>query len=164
MPLVTRKRIKHLARYFGVLAMALLVSYDLTLHPVLLFFLSPGFFLAYWFRVKGGVLTAWIPQTHAIDQFALFFPLTLIYFGLIGFQLKNLINERGKLRVISTFIFLAFLSYIHWTAFKELNRYLEGSTPAEGVNLLSPHLESLRRGPLEKVFDRLKLPEASPQK
>lgn len=128
MPLVTSKRIKHLARYFGLLAMLSLVTYYQTHFFYLLALLGPSFFLTSWLRSHSLPVIDWIPNEPFYNNFLLLLPVTVIYFGLVGFQLKNLINERGKIRILSILIFLGFLFYIHAVAFQELALYWEGSS------------------------------------
>lgn len=128
MPFVTSKRIKHLARYFGVAALACFASYQIGLFSHLfLLFLGPPFFLSAWLRMHGGAFVQWIPDSPFFNRFFLVLPLTLLYFGLAGFQLKNILNERGRLRLLSLILFLGFLLYLHYAAFQELSLYWEGS-------------------------------------
>ena len=129
MTTVTQKGIKHLARYFGVLALLILFGYRYTDSFYFMALLGPPYFLCYWLRVHGQFVTHWLPNEPFYNNFLLILPVTLIYFGLIGFQLKNLINERGKIRFLSTLALLAFLLYVHFLAFKELSLFWKGSAP-----------------------------------
>lgn len=123
------KRVHHLARYFGMLAFLCLFGYSfLGLAYPLLVLLGPPLFLTYLLRAHVGFLVGWIPNLPIVNQLFLFFPLTIIYFGLVGFQLKNIINERGKIRVVVLAVFVLFLIYIHSLAFKEISLYWEGSS------------------------------------
>lgn len=127
MPIVTRKRIKHLARYFGVLALLIYFGYYYTNSHYLLVLLGPIFFIAYWLKTQGVAFLAMLPNEPFFNNYFLLLPITIIYFGLVGFQFKNLINERGKIRLISILVFIAFLVYIHYLSFQELHLYWEGS-------------------------------------
>ena len=128
MPLDARKRVKHLARYFGVLAVFCFVGYKVTNALFFLFFLGPPFFLVYWLRTQAGLITEWLPNTPLFNNLFLFFPITVIYFGLVGFQTKNFLNERGLLRVLELAVLIVFLTYIHTLSFQEIALYWEGST------------------------------------
>lgn len=128
MPLITPKRIKHLARYFGILGILCLLGYWYTDYAYsFLVFLGPPFFLVYGLRTQAGVVTNLMPNEPLFNNFLLLLPATVIYFGLLGFQLKNIFNERGFIRKIVFLAFLAFLIYIHTMAFRELSLYWEGS-------------------------------------
>jgi len=129
MAIVSAHRIHHLARYFGVLALLTFSGYQFL--PDLSYFflplLGPPLYLTALLRGRLGFLEAAIPNNYFVNTFLLFFPLTVVYFGLIGFQIKNIINERGRLGLVMLIVFLAFLGYIHFLAFRELSLYWEGS-------------------------------------
>ncbi len=129
MPILTHRRIKHLARYFGVFAILCFASYKILNALFLLALLGPPLFLVYWLRTQGDVITRWIPNTPFFNDFFLFFPITILYFILVGFQLKNFLNERGLVRLFGLAALLAFLIYIHMVSFQEIALYWEGSTP-----------------------------------
>ena len=128
MSVVTPKRIKHLARYFGILAIICLLGYACTgfAYPFLVF-VGPPIFLTYWLRTQGGLLVQWLPNEPLVNHLFLFAPLTVVYFGLVGFQLKNILNERGIIRTLILIAFLGFLIYLHSLAFQELSLYWKGS-------------------------------------
>ena len=124
MPLVTPKRIHHLARYSGVLGLLAFLGYRFT--PYSDYFLSlvgPPIFVTYWLRVKGTVVTHFIPNEPLFNDYLFLLPLTVLYFGYIGFQLKNILNERGKFRSLLLLVFTVFLIYVHRAAFQELRLY-----------------------------------------
>lgn len=123
MPIVTSKKIKHLSRYFGIIGFLCLLGYGYS--PFSHFFLiaiGPAFYITYWFREYVGFLSSIIPNSPLFNNLLLLF-WTLIYFGLAGFQLKNILNERGKIRFLVLAAFLGFLAYIHYAAFQELSLY-----------------------------------------
>ena len=133
MPIVTSKKIKHLSRYFGILGFLCLLGYGYT--PLSRFFLiaiGPAFYITYWFRQYAGFLSSMIPNEPLFNNLLLLF-WTLIYFGLMGFQLKNILNERGKIRFLVLAAFFGFLFYIHYAAFKELDLYLAKEEPSSNV-------------------------------
>ena len=128
MEIQTAKRVHHLARHFGVLAIFCLFGYAYTgLSYLFLLFLEPPIFATYWLRTHAGLVFQFIPDEPILNNFFLLVPITIIYFGLVGFQLKNVLNERGKLRWIVLAAFVAFILYLHFTAFQELSLYWQGS-------------------------------------
>ena len=121
------KKIHHLARYFGVAAIICFIGYHMGLARFFLIFLGPPFYLTYLLRVRAGFLVQVIPNQPLFNNLFLFLPMTFIYFGLVGFQIKNILNETGKLRILILVAFLVFLCYIHFIAFHEISLYLAGS-------------------------------------
>lgn len=128
MQLVHPKRIKHLARYFCVLGAICIGGYSFGLAPIFLIFVAPPILLVYLLRTYAGVLVDWIPNNRFLYNLLLLFPITISYFGLIGFQLKNILNERGKIRFVIMLAFLFFLAYIHRLALQEISLYWAGSS------------------------------------
>lgn len=125
MPIISHKRIKHLARYFGIIGFICLAAYSFTrFGDYFLPLLSPPIFLSYWLRIYGRVVTSFIPNEPLYNNLFLIFPATIIYFGLVGFEIKNIINERGKIRLMIAAAFIAFLAYIHYLSYKEIRLYL----------------------------------------
>lgn len=126
--IVTANQIKHLARYFGILGLFCFLGYFYTgfSHP-LLTLLGPSFFLAYGLRTHAAFVTDLIPDTAFFNSFFLVFPVTIVYFGFAGFWLKNIINEKGRIRIFVMAVFFAFLIYIHYLAFQEISLYWAGS-------------------------------------
>ena len=159
MTIVTAKRIKHFSRYFGVLGLIAFVGYWFT--PYSYYFLpvlSPSFFLVYFLRHYGGTVTALLPNTPIFNKIFLLFPVTVLYFGLVGFHLKNILNERGKLRWIIMLAFLGFLGYMHFLAFQELGLYWKGSS-----RLGSPAAKSKSTYPSPRVNVPLGDNQSEPQ-
>ena len=125
---ISHKRVPHLSRYFGVFAFLLLMGYAFTgLSYEFLMFLAPPFCFVSWLRVHGGFLVGIVPNELFYNNVFLLIPITFIYFGLVGFELKNILNERGKLRAVFLLAFLVFLVYLHFTTFQEINLYWAGS-------------------------------------
>lgn len=134
MPIVTSKKIKHLSRYFGILGFLCLLGYAYTpFSRLFLMTIGPAFYITYWFRQYAGFLSSIIPNEPVFNNLLLLF-WTLIYFGLMGFQLKNILNEKGKMRFLILVAFFGFLIYIHYSAFKELDLYLARETPSSNVS------------------------------
>lgn len=149
MPIFHPKKIKHLARYFGVLGVLILVGYFYSsFSNYFLIILGPAFFLAYWLRTFGPVtmITSFIPNEPLYNNLLIIFT-TIVYFGLLGFQLKNILNERGKIRLVILLVFFGFLFHIHRLAFKELSLYL-GETGKPTARSSSTDFSSARNRPL----------------
>ena len=128
MAIVTPKGIKHLSRYFGVLGLLCFLGYWYTAYSYyFLAVLAPCFFLVYFLRHFGGTVSDLLPNNATSNKIFLLFPMVILYFGLLGFHLKNILNERGKIRWIIMLAFLGFLGYIHYLAFHELGLYWKGS-------------------------------------
>ena len=56
----------------------------------------------------------------ALNDYVFLGPITLIYFGFIGFLLKNLQKEHGFVRLISLGAFVLFVGYIHLRAWQSI--------------------------------------------
>ena len=136
------KRIKHLSRYVGILGLLFFLGYWYTDYSYnFLPILAPCFFLVYFLRHYGAAIMNFLPNEVVINKFALLLPLAIVYFSVIGFHIKNILNERGKLRVLILFAFIGFLGYIHYLAFQELNHYWQESNKsinASAVKLTDP--------------------------
>ena len=118
------KKIDHLTRYFLIGAIVVFVGY---IHQwqnnAFLLFVGPILYLAYGLRKFASSLVENFPSTEMINFYFFLLPLTFVYFGFVGFQIKKLCNERGVTRFVSLFAFLLFLAYIHYTAWKTLAGY-----------------------------------------
>ncbi len=121
---VTKKKIRHLARYFGLLGLISLIGYGIPFlsHPFLIF-MGPPFFLTVWLRTHVRFLSDLIPNEPFFNNLFLLFPVTILYFGFMGFQLKNIINETGRMRLFILAVFVGFLIYVHYLAFREISLY-----------------------------------------
>ena len=139
MPIISHKRIKHLARYFGIIGFVCLVAYSFTqFGDYFLPLLSPPIFLSYWLRIYGHIVISFIPNEPLSNNLFLILPITIIYFGLVGFEIKNIINEKGKIRLLIAAAFIAFLVYIHYLSYKEIRLYLVKPTAAAASTHLAP--------------------------
>jgi len=142
MSLFHPKRIKHLARHFGILGFLILLGYGYTPYSYyFLILLGPAFFLAYWLRTYGAAVTSYIPHEPLYNNLLILFT-TLVYFGLLGFQLKSILNERGKIRLLLLLVLFGFLFYIHRMSFQELSLYwsesgkpIVSSAPSPSANV-----------------------------
>lgn len=57
-------------------------------------------------------------------ELMLIFPLTLVYFGLAGFWIRQICREEGLLKYLILLAFIAFLAFLHWQAFEYLDSLL----------------------------------------
>lgn len=122
------KRIKHLSRYVGVLGVLFFTGYWYTDYShQFLWTLAPSFFLVYFLRQYGAIVLNFLPHEPMINKFFLLLPVSVVYFGAVGFHIKNILNERGKIRMLIFLAFMGFLGYIHYLAFQELDLYWQGS-------------------------------------
>ncbi len=62
-------------------------------------------------------------SAEAINDYVFLAPVTLIYFGLMGFILKNLQLERGGIKIISIMAFVLFIGFVHFVAWKAILAY-----------------------------------------
>lgn len=119
------KKIHHLIRYFIVLAAITFVGYIKQLNDnIFLFLMGPILYLAHALKSFISSNITSLPSTDLVNDYFFILPICLIYFGLIGFQLKQLWNERGKIRFVILVVFAAFIIYIHLNASKALAVYL----------------------------------------
>jgi hypothetical protein len=118
------KKIHHLIRYFLLIGIIVFVGY-IKQWPSDLFLLliGPSIYLAYLLKnlVAQNIWSP--PNVDTINYFAFLLPVTLLYFGLTGFLLKQLWNERGKVRFVSILALILFILYVHYTAWKNLSGY-----------------------------------------
>lgn len=116
-------QIHHLIRYFFVLGVISFVAYvKRWSDAVSLFIMGPPLYLSHGLKK---ILKDYVnlPDTQTINYYAFLLPITVIYFSLMGFQLKQLWNETGKIRFISLFALIAFIAYIHYKAWGNLSAY-----------------------------------------
>lgn len=120
------RKIDHLTRYFTALGILVFWGYLQRWNDkISLIFIGPPLYLAQGLKK---ILTSsfeQIPPSASLNHFGFLMPVTLFYFGLMGFLLKQLWNERGGIRNISITAFAAFLIYIHYTAWVNLFAYLQ---------------------------------------
>lgn len=119
------KKIHHLIRYFVFLAIGTFVGYVREINnDIFLIFVGPCVYLAQ--KVKGVLssLIGAVHLSHSMSLYVFLLPVMLVYYALIGFMLKQLWNERGKIRYISVTVLSGFLIYIHYLSWKNLMAYL----------------------------------------
>ena len=136
MAIVTPKRIKHLSRYFAGLGLVAFAGYWYTDYSYnFLLLVGPCFYIVYFLRHYGSVVLNLLPNEPTFNKIFLLFPVTVFYFGLVGYHLKNILNEQGKIRLLIVLAFLGFLGYIHHYAFRELSFYWKGSQKSMSLTL-----------------------------
>ena len=125
------KKINHLIRYFIPIGIIVFIGYlQHWRDDFFLIFIGPALYLAYHFK---NLILSFIsfPQSAVISQFGFVLPFCIFYYGFLGFQLKQLWNERGKTRFFSLLALTAFLIYIHYAAWINLSGFFAGPPPAE---------------------------------
>ena len=121
------KKIHHLIRYFLVFAAVIFIGYIKELQDdIFLLLIGPPLYIAHTLKsLINSIIT--LPNTETVNNYFFLLPVCLLYFGFIGFQLKQLWNERGKVRFVILFSFIGFIVYVHLTAAKSLAVYLTES-------------------------------------
>ena len=123
--LIKLPKIKHLSRYFLLIAIPLFFAYvnhwlDARL---LLSFLGPPIYLAEQLRLLTQSLLPVLEQTDNFRFYALLLPCSLFYYGLLGLLVKQLWNEKGLVRLLSLLALIGFVVYIHYRASNSLIGY-----------------------------------------
>jgi len=76
-------------------------------------------------------IESWLPfansSTPIQNELIFVLPLTLLYFGLIGYWLRQILREEGFLKYFLLLCFVAFLVIIHWQAVIYINTLLYGT-------------------------------------
>ncbi len=115
---------------FLVIGIAVFAGYQLSGGNVLLFTLiGPSIYFAHAIKhfaiITLGLSGLLQPASVSfVNDYIFLMPATILYFGVIGFQIQQLIKERGFIRHLSIFALLAFLGYLHYQAWVSLTGYL----------------------------------------
>jgi hypothetical protein len=118
-------KIHHLIRYFLVLAVVSTMGYiNHWQDNVFLFLVGPVLYLCVPLRNFVESIFGSIPFSQTINQFGFILPVLLVYYGLIGFQLKQLWNEQGLIRIVSLMALIGFLAYIHYKSWTNLTAFM----------------------------------------
>ena len=116
------QKLHHVVRYFLLLGIVVFAGYEQQWNRSVFLFLSgPSLYLAS--GLKKLMLPLAIHFSKSVHYFGLLLPITFLYFAFVGFLLKELWNERGFIRTLSLFCFIAFLIYIHIAAWQGLMGY-----------------------------------------
>ena len=137
---ISLKKIHHLIRYFVIIGIAVFVGYlKRWQDEVFLILIGPALYLAYTLKALIASLVA-LPESEGLNYFGFLMPFCVFYFGLLAFFLKQLWNERGKIRFISLFALIAFVLYMHYAAWGSLSAYFLPPEPPSPVSAsLHPH-------------------------
>ena len=60
-----------------------------------------------------------------MNDFGFLLPLSILYYTLIGFQIKQLWNESGVARTLTLITLVGFLIFIHVFAWKNISGYFQ---------------------------------------
>lgn len=119
------KKIHHLIRYFFILGIISFVGYIKNLHQDIFLALNgPCLYIAQSIFDMIGEKIRNLGASQDIKFYGFLLPVTLVYFTFIGFQLKQLWNERGIAKWIILFIFIVFILYAHFTAYSKISGFL----------------------------------------
>ena len=120
------RRIHHLIRYFLFFGILAFIAYSQRfLYPLALFFIGPSVYLAYNLKKIISEHIWSLPSSDTLNYYAFLLPISLVYFGLVGFQFKQLWNERGKVKTFGLIAFAGFLAYIHYLCWSDLLHYFQ---------------------------------------
>lgn len=62
------------------------------------------------------------------NELTLVLPLTLLYFGIVGFWISKIFTEEGFLKFLTLLAFLGFVVIIHWQALSYVQSILSAQT------------------------------------
>lgn len=88
---------------------------------VSLFFIGPIIYLA---AAVNGLLSQYIAISKDMQQYGLLLPACILYFGLIGFLIKQLLEEKGLIKILTFMTVIGFFIFIHFFAWSNLTDYL----------------------------------------
>jgi hypothetical protein len=88
-----------------------------------LIFIGPVLYLAFALERFLGPLAGITNRSQMMLDYFYLLPITAVYFGFIGFILKQLLQERGWVGMISLITFIGFVLYIHHEAWQRLTGY-----------------------------------------
>ncbi|MDP3921429.1 MAG: hypothetical protein Q8R76_11560 [Candidatus Omnitrophota bacterium] len=118
------KKIGHLTRYFALIGIIAFLLFWVGISSKLsLIVIGPVIYLAYWIKSFISSSLFKIPASERINDFVFLLPLVIVYFAFVGFQLKQLWNEKGAVRFLSLIALSVFLVFVHFTAWKNLTAF-----------------------------------------
>ena len=119
------KKIHHLIRYTLLIGVISYIIYVMHLVDAInLFMIGPAVHIAYQFKEFLLGFLPLLPSSQVVDDTVFLLPVTLFYFGFVGFLIKTLLNERGRIRTISIVALILFLIFIHLQSGLSLLTYL----------------------------------------
>jgi hypothetical protein len=101
-------------------------------NPLFVIILSPVLFAAHWLEGK----FSFFPLTPVLDELIFVLPVNLLYFGLVGYWLKRVSEERGIMKFLLLLIVIVFIGYLHWQAamgLREVFPFLEELDFSKGI-------------------------------
>jgi len=117
-------RFHHLVRYFVVFGIISFTGYVMEwVEKLFLLLCGPSLFVAYQVKAFVTKYLPQIPNTPTTDHYAFLMPIVVIYYGVMGFLIKQLWNEKGLMRTVSLLCFVGFIGYIHLTTWKYLKAF-----------------------------------------
>ncbi|MBN1689135.1 MAG: hypothetical protein JW893_08550 [Candidatus Omnitrophica bacterium] len=87
--------------------------------------MGPPIFLAYGIEKLFGPYVSVMTSRENLREYFYLLPLTITYYGLVGFFLKQLLQESGKVGLLSLLAFIGFVIYIHYQSWLNLTGYFE---------------------------------------
>ncbi len=126
-PFLPKSRIKapsRVIRYFVLLGILVFAGYMLQwIAESWLAFIGPPLFLANTLQRLSPPLSSLMEISEDIRNYAFVLPLTMFYYGLVGFLFKQLLSERSRVGILSLLVFSVFIAYVHYTAWDYLTDY-----------------------------------------
>ena len=118
------KKILHLVRYFVFIGIGAFIGYIRDIHDAFLVPMGPSIYLAYYLKKATSLVVGKMTFSQDMDFYIFLLPVSVLYWVIIGFQFKQLINEKGLIRIISLVGLIGFLIYIHFLSYKNLSAFL----------------------------------------
>ena len=123
-PQKRRRKIDHLIRYFVVIGIVVAAGYaNHWYDTVFLILAGPMLYLAAAVQDLLGTLLGPMNYSMPMNLYGFVMPIATLYYGVIGFLLKQLWNEQGFVRFISMLAITVFLIFIHYVSWTNLQAY-----------------------------------------
>jgi len=128
--LIFHRRIPFLGRFIALLGVAAFVLYWMDINTTAALVLTgPPIYLAYFAKNLIGASIAGADSQSAKD-FGFMLPATLLYYAALGFLVRQLLNERGIIKIVTIIALVGFLVFIHFMTWQRLSGYMH--TPPIG--------------------------------
>lgn len=129
--LIIDRRLPFIGRFIALLGVAAFILYWMDINTTATLILSgPPIYLAYFAKDLIGPSIAGA-DSQTVKEFGFVLPATLLYYGCLGFLMRQLLNERGILKIITIIALAGFVVFIHFMTWNKLNAYL--LPPANGL-------------------------------
>ncbi len=106
------RRILFIAAFCAVGILSEIFLWQTGAHPVFIVVLSPVLYLASFIESK----ITFLSMSAISSELIFVVPLNLLYFGLIGYWFKRIIEEPGIMKYFLLFSIFLFLVFLHWQA------------------------------------------------